>query len=262
MLNDKHPTPNAVDWNLTYPQLEKWYSSLLGASIIKQVNYHLESLLRPIFGYQGLQLGTIGEQRFLEHAGLLRCFYLGANAEQKPVDLSGNVLDLPIASDTINLLAIPHTLEFCRDPHQLLREADRVLTHDGYLLLQGFNPLSSWGLMRSCRSWQNTPPWNGRFYAQARINDWLSLLNLHVVERRQFFMRPPFAHEGLLRRLAFMEKLQPWLGFVGGTYLILARKQSRPITPKRLRWQRQSVVARCIIRANNRAERRRDAQQQ
>ena len=247
--------PANTDWNGTQPKLGEWYASFLGQSMLKEVNFHLEEILSPVFGYQGLQLGRLGaENSLLDKAGLLRRFVLGANDTQPDVDLSANVLELPIASHTISLLVMPHTLEFCRNPHQVLREADRVLARDGYMLILGFNPLSSWGLARGLRLWKRSAPWNGKFYTQARINDWLSLLNFRVVEGRKFYLRPPFARPGILARLSFLEKLQPWLNIFGGAYLILVRKQVRPLTPSLQRWrQRQSVVARRIIGPLNKA---------
>ncbi|MEM7294438.1 MAG: methyltransferase domain-containing protein, partial [Pseudomonadota bacterium] len=236
-------------------------ASFLGRSMLNEAGHQLDDMLQPVFGYQGLQLGQIGfDENLLEKAGLLRRFVLGAIDSQSSVDLSANVLELPIASDTISLLVMPHTLEFCRDPHQVLREADRVLARDGYLLLLGFNPHSAWGMARRLHFWRRKAPWNGRFYARSRINDWLSLLNFRVVDSRKFFLRPPIAHEKILTRLAFMEKVQPWLGWFGGAYLILARKQVRPITPTLQRWrQRQSVVARRIIEPVNKIHKSRES---
>jgi len=244
------------------PKLEEWYASFLGQSMLKEVNFHLEKMLRPVFGYQGLQLGRLGaDGNLLDIAGLLRHFVLGASESQLDVDVSANVLELPIASDTISLLVMPHTLEFCSNPHQVLREADRVLARDGYLLILGFNPLSSWGLARGLRLWKQGVPWSGKFYTQARINDWLSLLNFRVVESRKFFLRPPIARPGILSRLSFLEKLQPWLNIFGGAYLILVRKQVRPKTPLLQRWrQRQNVVARRIIGPVNKVQKIRDTQ--
>ena len=242
-----------LDWNDTLPELGEWYASLLGRSMLEEVNEHLDKMLRPVFGYQGLQLGQIGDaENLMGSAGLLRRFVLGAIDSQASVDLSATVLELPIASDTISLLVMPHTLEFCQDPHQVLREADRVLARDGYLLLIGFNPLSTWGLARYMRFWQRSAPWNGVFYSRSRINDWLSLLNFRVVDNRKFYLRPPIGQEQLLSKLAFLERLQPWLGVFGAAYIVLARKQVRPLTPKLQRWrQRQSVVARRIIEPVN-----------
>lgn len=244
-----------TDWNSTQPELLEWYASFLGQSMLKEVNDHLEGMLRPVFGYQALQLGQLSDnsEGLLGGAGLSRRFILGGNEFHKSVDMVSNVLELPIATDTISLLVMPHTLEFCQNPHQVLREADRVLLRDGYLLILGFNPLSSWGIVRNMRFWRRNTPWNGQFYTQTRIDDWLSLLNFRVVGRRRFFLRPPIAQPVFLSRLSFLEKLQPWLNIFGGAYLILARKQTRPLTPRLQRW-RQAIAARQIIDPINKVE--------
>jgi hypothetical protein len=39
-------------------------------------------------------------------------------------------------------------LPWCSDPHRLLREADRVLIDDGWMILTGFNPVSLMGLRK------------------------------------------------------------------------------------------------------------------
>jgi len=39
---------------------------------------------------------------------------------------------------------MPHTLEFTNDPHQVLREVDRVLIPEGHVVILAFNPWSLW----------------------------------------------------------------------------------------------------------------------
>ncbi len=53
--------------------------------------------------------------------------------------------------DSIDLVFLPHTLEFSADPHQVLRETERVLIPEGRVIILGFNPLSSLGLWRLFR---------------------------------------------------------------------------------------------------------------
>jgi ubiquinone/menaquinone biosynthesis C-methylase UbiE len=38
---------------------------------------------------------------------------------------------LPLAANSIDLVVMPHTLEFAPDPHQMLREVERVLVPEG-----------------------------------------------------------------------------------------------------------------------------------
>ena len=60
-----------------------------------------------------------------------------------------DLLDLPFEAQSVDLLVMPHTLEFTSDPHRLLREAERVLMPEGRLIILGFNSLSLWGARQS-----------------------------------------------------------------------------------------------------------------
>ena len=55
---------------------------------------------------------------------------------------------LPLASDRLDAVLLPHTLDFVPDPRQVLREVERVLIPEGRVVILGFNALSSWGLVR------------------------------------------------------------------------------------------------------------------
>jgi SAM-dependent methyltransferase len=70
---------------------------------------------------------------------------------------------------------------WCSDPHRLLREADRVLIDDGWLVLIGFNPLSLMGLRKLVPVLRRAPPYNSRMFTLMRQLDWLSLLNFEVL---------------------------------------------------------------------------------
>ncbi|MCQ4062135.1 class I SAM-dependent methyltransferase, partial [Klebsiella pneumoniae] len=54
--------------------------------------------------------------------------------------------ELPFESQSLDMIVLPHVLEFSEDPHQLLREVERVLMPEGRVVITGFNPMSLWGL--------------------------------------------------------------------------------------------------------------------
>lgn len=153
-------------------------------------------------------------------------------------DIKADVLSLPIASGTMKAVAFFHTLDFCDQPHQALREANRVLTDDGQLIIVGFNPYSAFGARHALTAWRRREPWNGRFYARHRVSDWLSVLDYQVLDSSAIFMRPPINSERLMRRLGRMEGLHRWIGGVGGLYIMRARKQTIPMTMVR-QWTRR-----------------------
>jgi SAM-dependent methyltransferase len=216
-------------WLDAQAPLAQWYATGLGQSIAQRLEIEVSSRLGDIFGYQGLQVGNlVPGLHLLAGAGLQR--HLMLDAPGNTADIHADVLSLPIASHTMKAVAFFHTLDFCDNPHQALREADRVLTEDGQLIIIGFNPYSAFGARHALTAWKRREPWNGRFYARHRVSDWLSVLDYRVLDSTAMFIRPPINSERVLRRLQRLEGLQRWFGGVGGLYIMCARKQTLPMT--------------------------------
>lgn len=244
MINDMR-TPL---WTDAHPQLRTWYASELGQSIADELSLHLDTILPRIFGYQGLQVGSLTTTQtdedtnvesvteLLHKAGIHRKILLDSprllecTDERHAADAGADAVSLPIANSVMKLVILPHTLDFCHRPHQALREADRVLSDDGQIVIIGFNPYSQFGLGNVLRRWRGKPPWNGHFFSRSRITDWLSVLNYQVLESRCFYLRPPINGRWAVYGLNRLEKLQPWFGAVGAVYLLHARKRTIPLT--------------------------------
>ena len=151
------------------------------------------------------------------------------------VGLRAESTQLPFANQSVDLLLLPHVLDFSDDPHQVLREALRVLVPEGRLIVTGFNPLSLWGVRRALQQ-RRFAPWEGRFFSLARIKDWLSLLNLEPSGGAFMCYAPPLDSQKWLDRFAFMEDAgDRWWPLAAGIYAIEAVKRVRGmrlLTPK------------------------------
>jgi len=243
-------------WLDAQAPLTQWYASSLGQSIAERLEIELKSLLGDVFGYQGLQVGNLFPgMHLLAGAGLQRHLMLDAPGSQ--ADIHADVQALPVASETMKAVAFFHTLDFCSNPHQALREADRVLTEDGQLIIIGFNPYSAFGARHALTAWRRKEPWNGRFYARHRVSDWLSVLDYRVLDSSAMFIRPPINSDRVLRRLGRLEGLQRWLGGIGGLYIMRARKQTLPMTMAR-QWRRSgsTIAASSFARTGDKASAR------
>lgn len=80
---------------------------------------------------------------------------------------------LPFRESSFDLVVMPHTLDFCNNPFQVLREASRVLRVNGRLLLSGFNGLSLWRL--------GARYINARFLSLPRLIDWAENFDLELM---------------------------------------------------------------------------------
>jgi SAM-dependent methyltransferase len=160
---------------------------------------------------------------------------------------------LPFASESVDVVVMPHSLEFHPNPHAILREVDRILIPEGHVVIMSFNPLSFWGLARLLLSWRKRMPWRGKFYTRARLRDWLSLLGFDYVCGRQVFFRPPIQHEKTMQKLEFMERVgQRIMPLFAGVTVMLARKRTSTLTPIAPSWREKKIRPRPIVEPTTR----------
>lgn len=208
-----------------------WWQSPLASSVLDAERHIFQSNAHLFFGYMQLQLGV--SQPLLPTISR-PCIQKVMSAQG---DIDGCYESLPIKWHSVDTLLLSHVLEFSSDPHQVLREAERVLVADGTLVLCHFNPWSLWGIRRLF-SWQDRPPWQGHFFSLARIKDWLALLNFDVIKLERTMFRPPISSAKWFKRCAFLERWgkRLWPVFSGVT-VVVATKRTIPLTPISQRWQ-------------------------
>lgn len=218
------------DWFEGQRAVRDWYDTGLGAEVHAEVARLTESLIGDLYALRCLQIGgTRRDADLVTGRGLVFRMHVTGDGQD---DLRAVPTRLPFASNSVDLVVLGHALEFCDDPHALLREVDRVLTLDGYVLVIGFNPCSLFGLRRLIG--RRSVPWSGSFYTAGRIIDWLRILGLALRRRESCWLRPPVTSRRARHLLAGMERLYPVLRGLGGVQLVLARKQSIPLEPIRL----------------------------
>jgi len=253
-----HPCGNLL---LTRQRFRRWHKTPLGKFLADEEFQQLDSVLCNLFGYHLIQVGKAGWGNCFGSTRVPHCLIIDQDYEQTeglaPESGSrvGGVPDaLPIASDAVDVVTLPHVLEFVRRPHQVLREVDRILIPEGHVVILGYNPFSFWLIARLLLGWRRQPPSCGRFYSVTRIKDWLSLLGFDMVYTGYFFYRPPIQHMGIISRLAFMERLgaRLWPIF-GGGYVIVAKKRVVTLTPIKPRWRpRRSFIPAGAVETQNR----------
>ncbi len=246
--------------------LRGWYRQPLGQSLLAAERHALDRILPDLFGYYLVQLGTVTDA-YLLGASLIRRHVVidrhrAAELIGEPIgdehaaDRTSRAADrtsalhadtdlLPLRGDAVDVVVLPHTLDFGASPHDILREVERVLVPEGHVVIMGFNPWSLWGLRRLFTWRRRRPaPWHGVFRGTLRIKDWLALLGFDVIATHACFFRPPLKHAGLMRRLQWMERLGGrWWPYLGGTYIIVAKKRVVTLTPIKPRWRpRRSLI--------------------
>ncbi len=194
--------------------LDVWLAGPLGSRLLEQERSVVAAALECAFGLHCLQIGEWGTPAsFLPLARTRR----QALVDRKPGEAVALVCEpeeLALQSDSVDVMLLPHTLEFAREPHEVLREAGRVLTGEGELLLLGFERWSLWSL-RSFFTRGGCPPGIRRTIGARRLSDWLKLLGFEVGGAQRFLY---------------------------GAYLLHARKRVYSMTPMRLRTRLRTAV--------------------
>lgn len=181
--------PNSAEARV---QLADWYrTSSSGRALQALEAAYLRDTLRLCYGQNFLQIGVLGwEPAFWEPDCFRRAWIVagqGGDAAFKDRRIIALADELPVASNSIDLLLMPHTLEFEQDNHQVLREVERVLRPEGQLHFLGFNPFSLFGVWRCLSLRQRrTAPGCGRFLSSWRMLDWLGLLKFEAAVTATF----------------------------------------------------------------------------
>jgi SAM-dependent methyltransferase len=223
--------------------LSTWFATPKGEYVLHWEREQFDSAVEDVFGFNAVQIG-LAQFDFLRQSRIALHTHLGADFAS---DLIADCAALPLASGSVDLMLLPHVLEFSADPHGILREAARVLKPDGQIVISGFNPLSLWGMKRALGPNRAAYPWCGRFIGLLRLKDWLQLLSFELNGGRFGCYAPPFSQAKWLGRSAFMEKAgDRWWPIAGGVYVVRAVKRTigmRLLTPN---WRGQKVSAKAM----------------
>lgn len=145
-----------------------------------------------------------------------------------PVALLSNFEELPFESQSLDLVVLPHVLEFAAEPHQILREVERVLIPEGRLIICGFNKASLWGARQALGRLTADQffPRDGEFISLLRLKDWLKLLNMEVDRGHFGCYVPPINSQKWLQRFHFIETAGArWWPVLGAAYVVQAIKR-------------------------------------
>ncbi len=222
---------------VTAKSLSAWFATQQGEYVLAREQAYFDRSVSDIFGYNAVQLGLV-EHDFLR-TSRIALHLTGDGVVGANVRLCNE--ELPFASGSLDMLLMPHLLEFAEHPHQILREAERVLMPEGSLLISGFNPFSLWGLHRALGRKEGYP-WCGNFVALYRLKDWLALLGLEVVGGHFAAYAPPFQQAKWLARGACLEAAGArWWKGGGGLYFLHAIKRVHGVHPIKPQWDKRLV---------------------
>lgn len=231
---------------MSIPGFDAWLQTPQGKYILEWEQARFDQMVADIFGFNAVQIG------------LPQCACLRANRMplRLVLDSLGDVSvrsdchHLPIAGNSVDLVVLPHVLEFAKNPQQVLREVERVLVPEGQILIAGFNPYSLWGAQRRLSGSTAPFPWRGQYFSVRRMKDWLSVLSFETQAGCFGRYAPAVTLEKWLRRWSFMELAgDRWWPIFGAVYLLQGIKRQhglRLLTPA---WHDRKARAKALAPA-------------
>jgi len=226
--------------------IDDWPRTELGRHIVGLEQQMVDQLLPDLFGFHLMQMGFSTDTPLYANSMIRHRFTMAPAPGRGQVSALSDAEALPIDSDSIDVLILHHALEFSANPHQLLREAARVVVPHGHVLILGFNP---WSLL-SARALLSRrfghPVWRFDHLSARRVSDWLRLLDFNIDSVHYSGHALPVNHQTVLAHQSGIERLGsrwslPW----GARWMIHACKQVNTMTPvrpfKRMRAPRLAV---------------------
>lgn len=222
-------------------ETQRWYQSGAGMNAASGVKQAVAEMSSEVFGYYALQLGALAQQYdLLSDSRISNCFSVASGMPHVAgVDLIAEPSALPVEFDNVDLVVACHVLDCADDPHQILREIERVLVPEGHCILIGYNPFSWRGMVlfwKRLYQKEMIPT----VYSSFRLKDWFNVLGFEVLEIRTtgFRERPGESKWGKwgnwLKRFSFLKTLSAhYRRLFGNVRLIHVRKKVSKMTPIR-----------------------------
>ncbi len=233
---------------------QDWLNTPLGAALLLQEARLVEEVLDGIFGEHCVQLGLWGEKRsFLRFTRTQRCALIAETATGEPSAIA-ELHRLPVETDSLDAVLLPHTLDYSDRPHAILREVDRVLRSNGHVVILGFKPGGLWGLRRLVPG-AGMPPGADQLISDRRLRDWLQLLDMRIQTASRYFFHWPLPGNKARASGKWERRGQAWWPELAACYMLTAQKRVRTLTPVRPLWRRQPKVVAGLAEPSTRVSR-------
>jgi SAM-dependent methyltransferase len=229
----------------TLHQMDLWYRTDLGMELLRLESNALKQYLADYRVGCLLQIGGPSAITLYENASFVQ--HVRYSPEHTSTfhgpSICGALDELPFQPGSLEMVLLPHVLEFVSDPEQLLADIYQALAPEGRVIILAFNAWSLWGMTRWFKH-RRTVPWRGRFYSELQLKKWLLRQKFTLEENCSVFFRPPMPTKFSLHRGIVLEAIGSVLwGNHGAVNLIVAKKPVVSLLPADPRLAKKAAAA-------------------
>ena len=234
--------------------VRQWLTTPLGKALLQQESRIVEEVLDGTFGEQCLQLGAWGDANlFMRHARTQSKALIDESGVDGPSAI-GRLHALPVATESVDCVLLPHTLDFSDRRHEILREVDRVLTPHGHVVILGFKTGGLWGVRRLIPG-AGLPPGSENLVVERQLSDWLKLLDMRIQGIDRYFFRWPLPGNRGASSARWEQRGQRWWPEFAACYMLTAQKRVSTLTPVRPVWSKKPKVVVGLAETSHRVSR-------
>jgi SAM-dependent methyltransferase len=211
--------------------LNTWFQTLAGRALYKKLTSELQQILLTMTGQVAVELVGAEQAVFLKSGMMPYVFTCRTDllVQANEQTLICDYTDLPLESDSVNLVVLSFALEQVVEPQRVLCEVYRVLKPGGQLVIFGMNQLSIYRRPKGVRR-----------YSLWRIKKWLSSIGYGIIRNQTLGFLLSSAETKRLTIVDWVEVMgQLLVPKMGTCYIVYAQKKVAGTTPLIAFWERQ-----------------------
>ncbi|MEQ1637071.1 MAG: methyltransferase domain-containing protein [Methylococcales bacterium] len=209
-----------------------WYQTPRGRLLQELEAKYLQHAIQVSCKQTIVQIGGLNwENEFIDctlYEKFIIIDYKGMGCPEA-LKIQAKAFALPIQTASVDLVILPHLLEFDAQRFQTIREVERILKPEGELIIVNFNPWNLWLRYQFVldKKWSNT--WHAHFISRNRVIDWLKLLNFEIKLCSEFNINQIDQLDA--PTINFKTSRNPLLGMAYAVKAIKRRYNLIPLTP-------------------------------
>ena len=242
--------------NIAFQQMDDWYTTSPGRELLEAEHELLDPYLSDFYGTYLVQIGGAPHAEFAHKSPMTYHVYAGSARPEDgfSASIDTDFKELPFLPGSLDVILLPHVLEFAEQPQHILQESYHMLEPGGHLLMLGFNPASLWGISKLF-NFSNDIPWNGKFHSVYKMMFWLKSIGFRIAVTKSTFYRWPNTSPDLLNKQRMMEAMGVlnW-PIMGASYMIIAEKVTEERIKKTAAARQKLIRARPVAASMSRGK--------